>query len=102
LAVIHDDTVDRTTNGSGSVGSMNADEIQRLDAGSWFDPRFAGERVPLLGAVLDWAWGKVGLVIELKLGPVWYPGIEEALVATLREHNAVAEVLVISSDHHAV
>jgi len=102
LMVIHDDTVDRTTNGSGSVGAMRADEIQHLDAGSWFSPEFAGERVPLLDEVLDWAQGQVGLVIELKLGPVWYPGIEEVLVATLQRHRATREVLVISSDHHAV
>jgi glycerophosphoryl diester phosphodiesterase len=102
LIVIHDDTVDRTTDGSGSVGAMSAAEIQRLDAGSWFKPEFAGERVPLLDEVLDWAGGKVGLVIELKLGPVWYPGIEEVLVSTLQQHAATREVLVISNDHQAV
>jgi glycerophosphoryl diester phosphodiesterase len=102
LIVIHDDTVDRTTNGTGSVGSMRAAEIQALDAGSWFSPEFAEERVPLLDEVLDWARGRVGLVIELKLGPVWYPGIEEVLVATLQQHQATREVLVISNDHHAV
>jgi glycerophosphoryl diester phosphodiesterase len=46
--------------------------------------------------------GRVGLVIELKLGPVWYAGIEEALVKLLQEHRAEAEVLVISLDHFAV
>jgi len=102
LVVIHDDTVDRTTNGSGSVRELRADAITRLDAGSWFSPEFTGERVPLLDAVLAWARGRVGLVIELKLGPVWYPGIEEVLVATLRAQQATREVLVISSDHHAV
>jgi glycerophosphoryl diester phosphodiesterase len=102
LVVIHDDTLNRTTNGSGPVGDLTADEIGRLDAGSWFSPDFAGERVPMLDEVLDWARGRVGLVIELKLGPVWYPGIEGVLVETLRRHDATAEVLVISNDHHAV
>jgi glycerophosphoryl diester phosphodiesterase len=102
LVVIHDDTVDRTTDGSGRVSDLTADELGRLDAGSWFSPDFAGERVPMLENVLDWARGRVGLVIELKLGPVWYPGIEEVLVRTLQRADATADVLVISSDHHAV
>jgi glycerophosphoryl diester phosphodiesterase len=102
VIVIHDEIVDRTTDGSGAVADLTAEEIQRLDAGTWFGPEFAGERVPLLGEVLDWARGRVGLVIELKLGPVWYPGIEEALVSTLREHQATDDVLVISNDHVAV
>jgi glycerophosphoryl diester phosphodiesterase len=102
LVVIHDDTVDRTTDGTGRVSDLTAEQIGRLDAGSWRSPEFAGERVPMLEDVLDWARGRVGLVIELKLGPVWYPGIEEVLVTTLQRQQATAEVLVISNDHFAV
>src|SRR5215471_14850334 len=43
LVVIHDETVDRTTNGSGRVGDLSAADIRRLDAGSWFGSEFAGE-----------------------------------------------------------
>ncbi|HLH31441.1 MAG TPA: glycerophosphodiester phosphodiesterase family protein, partial [Terriglobia bacterium] len=46
LVVIHDDTVDRTTNGKGRVANLNYDELSQLDAGS-------GERIPLLSDVLD-------------------------------------------------
>lgn len=81
---------------------MSAAEIRRLDAGSWFGSAFAGEPVPLLDETLEWLHGRVGLVIELKLGPVWYAGIEEALVAQFQQHRAEAEVLVISFDHFAV
>ncbi len=52
LVCIHDDTVDRTTDGSGKVSEMTLDEIHRLDAESWFDPKFAGERVPTIEEVL--------------------------------------------------
>ncbi|MDE0013634.1 MAG: glycerophosphodiester phosphodiesterase family protein, partial [Candidatus Poribacteria bacterium] len=48
LVVIHDETVDRTTNGTGKVINMTLAEIRKLDAGSWFDPRFAGEKIPTL------------------------------------------------------
>ena len=51
LVVIHDKTVDRTTNGTGEVTEMTLAEIRKLDAGSWFDPRFTGEKVPTLEEV---------------------------------------------------
>ena len=52
LVIIHDKTVDRTTNGTGEVTEMTLAEIRKLDAGSWFDPRFAGEKVPTLEEVV--------------------------------------------------
>lgn len=52
LVVIHDETVDRTTNGSGRVDEMTLAELKALDAGSWFDPDFAGERIPTLEETL--------------------------------------------------
>jgi glycerophosphoryl diester phosphodiesterase len=51
LVCIHDNTVDRTTNGSGEVAKMMLAEIRRLDAGSWFGPKFAGEKVPTVEEV---------------------------------------------------
>lgn len=50
--VIHDETVDRTTNGSGRVAELTYAEIKTLDAGSWFSPNFAGERIPTLKEVI--------------------------------------------------
>jgi len=59
IILMHDHTVDRTTNGSGPVNSFTFDEIRRLDAGK-------GERIPTLQELLDLACGKVKLHIELK------------------------------------
>lgn len=53
LVCIHDNTVDRTTNGKGKVNQMTLAQIQALDAGSWFGPEFAGERVPTIDQVLE-------------------------------------------------
>jgi glycerophosphoryl diester phosphodiesterase len=53
VVVIHDETLDRTTNGTGPVSDATLEELQRLDAGSWFAPEFAGEKIPTLGEVLD-------------------------------------------------
>lgn len=51
LVCIHDGTVDRTTDGSGRVSELTTAQLKRLDAGSWFHPRFAGERVPTVAEV---------------------------------------------------
>jgi glycerophosphoryl diester phosphodiesterase len=103
LAVIHDETLDRTTNGHGLVGEHTLAELKQLDAGSWFDPRFAGERIPTLDEVLEWARVRNTVVdIEIKNGPVLYAGIEEAVVRSLDRHGMAEQVIVISFDHRAV
>jgi glycerophosphoryl diester phosphodiesterase len=67
LVLMHDDFLDRTTNGTGLVGAKTLAEIQYLDAGAWFDPRFATERVPTLLQALDHACDiGLGLVVEIK------------------------------------
>lgn len=64
--VIHDESVDRTTDGSGPVQAHTADQLNRLDAGSWFDPQFAGEKIPTLAQVLEALKGRIGVNIEIK------------------------------------
>jgi len=51
--VIHDETLDRTTDGDGPVLRRSVEQLRALDAGTWFDPRFAGERIPTLAEALD-------------------------------------------------
>lgn len=64
LVVIHDYAVDRTTNGRGVVFELTTAQIARLDAGSWFSPEFAGERVPRFADVV--ALDALELEVELK------------------------------------
>jgi len=64
--VIHDRLLHRTTNGRGAVQRFTAEALQHLDAGSWFAPRFAGERIPFLRSVLDELPARTGLDIEVK------------------------------------
>jgi glycerophosphoryl diester phosphodiesterase len=63
--VVHDRTVDRTTNGTGAVWELTVDEVRALDAGSWFSPAYAGVRVPLLVEALDVLAG-ARLLLEIK------------------------------------
>lgn len=71
--VIHDETVDRTTNGSGLVNEFSLDELRKLDAGK-------GEKIPLLSEVLDLVAGKIDVFIEIK--------VDEAVIPSLREVDA--------------
>jgi len=66
VVVIHDDTVDRTTDGTGPVVGQSLETLRRLDAGSWFDSRFSGERIPTLRDVLARYKGRAYLHIEIK------------------------------------
>jgi glycerophosphoryl diester phosphodiesterase len=66
IVVIHDDTVDRTTSGSGPVTSHTLAALQGFDAGSWFGARFAGERIPTFDEVLARYKGRAHIHTEIK------------------------------------
>lgn len=79
VVVIHDDAVNRTTNGRGRVGDLTWAELQRLDAGSWFDKRFRGERIPCLEELLALARPhEVRLLLEIKVQGNPAEGMETA------------------------
>lgn len=89
LVVIHDEAVDRTTNGTGAVGDLTFEALQRLDAGSWYYPNgmkslweLSRLRVPTLEAVLGMVRGPTGICIELKQ-PHLYPGMEQRVLDSL-------------------
>lgn len=102
LVVIHDETLDRTTDGQGPVHARNLQELKRLDAGRWFGEGFAGQRIPTLVEVLDRFAGKVPLALEVKAGSAFFHGIEERVVSVLRERQVMSQVAVASFDHHAL
>jgi glycerophosphoryl diester phosphodiesterase len=66
VVVIHDDTVDRTTNGSGAVAAHTLAALRALDAGSWFGSEFSGERIPLFDEVLARYKGRAHVHTEIK------------------------------------
>ncbi|WP_461179100.1 glycerophosphodiester phosphodiesterase [Virgibacillus ainsalahensis] len=105
LIAIHDTTVDRTTDGAGFVGDFTLEEIQALDAGSWFGEAFVGEQIPTFEEILDEYRGKIGILIELK-SPELYPGIEEKVAETLMERNMHrpqnGKIIVQSFNHESV
>ena len=66
VVVMHDDTLDRTTNGRGKVSDYTLKELKQFDAGSWFAPQFAGEQIPTLVEVLEFAKGRIPVNFEIK------------------------------------
>ena len=66
IVVIHDDTVDRTTDGQGRVADFTLDELRTLDAGGWFSAEYEGERIRSLGETLEHYKGRLHFHIEIK------------------------------------
>jgi glycerophosphoryl diester phosphodiesterase len=95
--VIHDDAVDRTTDGTGSVADLPLAALQELDAGAWFSPEHAGERIPTLAQVLEQVDGRVPLDIELKSTSMRRP-LVEAVVGLIERHALGEKVVVTSFD----
>ena len=102
LVVIHDDTLDRTTTGKGPVRGHALAEIKALDAGSWFDARFAAERVPELSEVIRLTAGRCMLNIEIKESAFEadYPvdAIEHQVVKLVKTSGALDRVIISSFD----
>lgn len=86
LVIIHDTTVDRTTDGTGEVKDLTFEQLRALDAGSFKGEQFKGEKIPTFDEILDRYHGKTGILIELK-APELYPGIEESVAQELKERN---------------
>ncbi len=88
MVVLHDATVDRTTNGTGKISELTLKEIKQLDAGSWKSPEFEGERIPTLYETLSVMPHNIWLNIHIK-GEVDLPGlIAEVLKTENRLHQA--------------
>ena len=102
VIVIHDDTIDRTTDGSGVVKEMTLEEIRQYDAGSWFDEKFAGEIVPTLDEVFETINGQCILLIEIKDGDEEYPGLERKVVDAIHKYEANDWVVVQSFNEQSV
>jgi glycerophosphoryl diester phosphodiesterase len=91
LVLLHDERVDRTTDGTGPVQEIDWPALQRLDAGAWFDARYAGQRIPALDATLARYGRRTHLVLEIKQA-----GAETAALAMVRSSSLLERVTFTS------
>ena len=88
LVVIHGPNVHRATNGAGSVRSLTLAEIRKLDAGSRFDPSFAGTRIPTADEAMALMKGRINVYIDVK------DATPESIVALVRRHDMFSSAIV--------
>jgi glycerophosphoryl diester phosphodiesterase len=88
LVVMHDRTVDRTTNGTGAVADLDLDVLRRLDAGSKFSPAFAGTKIPIFEDILDLCHNRINIYLDHKEGSI------REIVALLRAHDMLKQVVI--------
>jgi len=88
FVLMHDSTLDRTTNGTGEVHKHTFDEIRALDAGSKFSPSFAGTKVPTLDEAFDLAHGKINVYVDTKYAD------PQQLVDTIVRHDMQDHVVI--------
>ena len=99
--VLADVSLDRTTNGTGRVARMSADEVRKLDAGSWFNEKFAGAKVPTLAEAAKAVGGKARLLLSLpetRAGTPW----AEQLHKALKDRKTPAEDVLVFSDSESL
>ncbi|GEL77056.1 glycerophosphodiester phosphodiesterase [Tenuibacillus multivorans] len=100
LVVIHDEWVNRTTNGQGYIQDLTFNEINQLDAGSWFSEAFQGEKIPELSDVLSWSVNHPMILnIELKNIFIDYPGIEKLVTQEVKRFGLEDQVILSSFNH---
>lgn len=101
LVVIHDDSVDRTTSGSGSLGDLTRADLDHLDAGSWFGPDYAGQRLPTLDAVIA-ELGRLNLSANVEIKQHKHhkslDQLIEAVEASISTRSAVTGIMISSFD----
>ncbi len=96
LMVMHDESISRTTSGSGTIPTMSYEQLRSVDAGAWFGAEFAGQKIPTLTEALDLALAapyRVGVVIEIKSTAVT---VVDKVVAAVQKRGMQDRVIISS------
>ena len=96
IVVIHDLVLETTTDGAGPVRERTLAELKELDAGRWFDPAYAGQRIPTLQEVIDAVGHRLLLNIELKTASWQDDGLAGAVVQAIGDNHLLDRAIVSS------
>ena len=105
VVLLHDETLDRTTSGTGLLSEATLDTVRQLDAGSWFDAKYAGEPVPTLGEALDRVRGRILINLEIMgeaVGEQAEGGIADKVLQAVRERQMLDQVVISSFEPRAL
>ncbi|MEF2248247.1 glycerophosphodiester phosphodiesterase [Paenibacillus sp. IITD108] len=103
LVLMHDEYLTRTAGLNKLLAHTTWEEVQTLDAGSWFHPDFSGERVPSLEALLELTKGtEIIINIELKNGFVQYPDLESKMIELIHRYGMEKQIILSSFNHYSL
>lgn len=103
LVLIHDEMVNRTTNGEGFVKDYTYIELNKLDAGAWMGEEFAGLKIPTVEELIYLVKDKNIIInFEIKNGIVMYEDIEQKLIDLINKHKIKHKVILSSFNHYSV
>lgn len=103
LVITHDEEISRVSDGKGMVKDLSYEELLHHDFGLWKGDAFKGEKIPMLSELLDLLEGtQIILNIEIKMGFLLYPGIEEKLLKMLTERGFLPRVIFSSFNHYSL
>lgn len=103
LVIIHDELLDRTTNGTGLVCDYTLEELKKLDASAGYAGVCGENRIPTLEEYFRLIEGKDILTnIEIKTGVIWYPGIEEKVLAMVDRFGRRRDTIISSFNHFSI
>jgi glycerophosphoryl diester phosphodiesterase len=103
LVLIHDEMVNRTTNGDGLVKDYTYNELNKLDAGSWMGEEFTGNSIPTVEELIYLVQDKNIIIdFEIKTGVVIYEDIEQKLIELIYKHRIAHKVILSSFNHYSI
>jgi glycerophosphoryl diester phosphodiesterase len=103
LVLIHDEMVNRTTNGDGLVKDYTYSELTKLDAGSWMGEEFTGNSIPTVEELIYLVKDKNIIIdFEIKTGVIIYEGIEQKLIELIYKHRIAHKVILSSFNHYSI
>ncbi|CAM4045895.1 hypothetical protein BAMA_10185 [Bacillus manliponensis] len=103
VVVIHDETVNRTTNGKGAVRNYTYEDLRKLDASYKFSEKVGFCSIPLLEEVLEWLQSNTLLLnIELKNNKVPYRGLDEEVITLVRKYEMEDRTILSSFNHYSM
>ena len=103
LVLIHDERLNRTTDGKGWVKDYTLAELKKLDAGSWYSSIYSKQTIPTLDELFTLIKPtSLWINLEIKDGFVLYPGIEEKIVSKVKEYQLEDRVIISSFNHYSI